>query len=64
VRPVTLVKAPTLKIDKSALEQAKGTPNPGQYAPNIMTGVDRVHKTGNRGKGIKIGIIDSGVQSY
>ncbi|EJD38527.1 subtilisin-like protein [Auricularia subglabra TFB-10046 SS5] len=31
------------------------------YPPNIMTGVDRVHATGNAGKGIKIGIIDTGV---
>ncbi|KAK2759501.1 hypothetical protein FQN54_002980 [Arachnomyces sp. PD_36] len=31
------------------------------YAPHVMTGVDKLHKEGYTGKGIKIAIIDSGV---
>ncbi|KAH7105764.1 subtilisin-like protein [Auriculariales sp. MPI-PUGE-AT-0066] len=57
VRPVLLVKGPHLNFQKPG----KPAKAPGQYPPNIMTGVDKVQAKGNRGKGIKIGIIDSGV---
>lgn len=31
------------------------------YAPHVMTGVDKLHEAGYRGKGIKVAIVDSGI---
>lgn len=31
------------------------------YAPHVMTGVDKLHKAGYTGKGIKVAIVDGGV---
>lgn len=60
VRPVFIVNTPKLPI-----HVATGPDDPAVYpvgqSPHIMTGVDRVHAQGFTGKGIKIGIIDTGV---
>ncbi|KAH7317526.1 peptidase S8/S53 domain-containing protein [Rhizoctonia solani] len=58
--------------DLLALAQATGvqsitpvrlhsSPRPDGYSPHVMTGVDKLHAGGYFGKGIKIGIIDSGI---
>lgn len=31
------------------------------YAPHVMTGVDKLHEEGYTGKGIKVAIVDSGI---
>jgi hypothetical protein len=41
---ITVTEAPRLGFD------------PGQYPPIVQTGVDKVHATGNKGKGIKVGM--------
>ncbi|EJD37108.1 subtilisin-like protein [Auricularia subglabra TFB-10046 SS5] len=61
VRPVTIYPA----TKPFSLHVASGPDDPavppfGQ-SPHVMTGVDRVHEQGFTGKGIKIGIIDTGV---
>ncbi|EJD37073.1 subtilisin-like protein [Auricularia subglabra TFB-10046 SS5] len=61
VRPVHKYQAPT----PVHLHVASGPGDPAAYpygqSVHIMTGVDKVHAQGFKGKGVKIGIIDSGV---
>ncbi|KAH7104317.1 subtilisin-like protein [Auriculariales sp. MPI-PUGE-AT-0066] len=57
VHPVRIYEAPRVTAHDVGSAQKK----PGQYLPILMTGVDKVHAAGNKGKGIKIGIIDTGV---
>lgn len=55
VTPVRLVKRPKVKLEK----KKKGTPS---VLPHAMTQVDQVHsELKNKGKGIFVGVIDSGV---
>lgn len=52
VRPVPIYPRPELKLsDPPTFKEA-----PQQYPPIIMTGADRIHASGNTGKGIKIGM--------
>lgn len=56
VTPVRLVKRPKVKLEK----KKKGTPS---VLPHAMTQVDQVHsELKNKGKGIFVGVIDSGKQ--
>ncbi|KAF7315658.1 Subtilisin-like protease [Mycena indigotica] len=59
VRPVIKIEGPK-PIDLSVVKEAP-IAHPDTYGPHVMTGVDKVHATGNFGQGIKIGIIDTGV---
>ena len=51
VRPVTVYDRP--EVIKSELPKLD---KPDQFPPNIMTGADKIHATGNIGKGIKVGM--------
>ncbi|KAJ7091118.1 peptidase S8/S53 domain-containing protein [Mycena epipterygia] len=50
IRPIVKVPAP---------KRATGLPD--TFSTHVMTGVDKVHAQGNFGEGIKIGMIDTGV---
>ena len=51
VRPVSVYGRP--EVTKSELPKLD---KPDQFPPNIMTGADKIHATGNIGKGIKVGM--------
>ncbi|EJD39665.1 subtilisin-like protease [Auricularia subglabra TFB-10046 SS5] len=60
LRPVPKISSP--KITLGAMpDKAKSSTPSELYPPNIMTGANKIHATGNKGKGIKVGIIDSGI---
>lgn len=54
-------RRPRPKPMASRVLSTKNTYALQSYAPHVMTGVDKLHAEGIRGKGIKIGIIDTGV---
>ncbi|EJD48275.1 subtilisin-like protein [Auricularia subglabra TFB-10046 SS5] len=60
VRPVPRVSSPKITLGTMPDKAKYSTPSE-LFPPNIMTGVNKIHATGNKGKGIKVGIIDSGV---
>jgi len=51
VRPVNVYGRP--EVTKSELPKVD---KPDQFPPNIMTGADKIHATGNIGEGIKVGM--------
>lgn len=64
ITPVTVIQRPdtqkSVVLDGSsdpALQKSKGD----AQSVHIMTGVDKLHQEGTTGKGIHIGIIDTGV---
>ncbi|KIM45529.1 hypothetical protein M413DRAFT_442200 [Hebeloma cylindrosporum] len=61
IRPVRSFKAPEL-VERHVLS-GKSDPQlpPDSFSTHVMTGVDKVHAEGNIGNGIKIGIIDTGI---
>ncbi|CAE6531335.1 unnamed protein product [Rhizoctonia solani] len=61
ISPIRLHPPPKLS-HKQAMEGTTGiTASKDTFSPHVMTGVDRLHAEGYFGKGIKIGIIDSGI---
>lgn len=58
-KKITQKKKSKSKSSKASVVHINGTSNVN--APHEMTGVDKLHKLGKRGKGMKIGIIDSGI---
>ncbi|EJD54165.1 subtilisin-like protein, partial [Auricularia subglabra TFB-10046 SS5] len=62
VRPIFIVDKPK---DPAPLRTAKASDDPALFplgqSPHIMTGVDKVHAQGYTGKGIKVAIIDTGI---
>ncbi|KAI0786595.1 subtilisin-like protease [Abortiporus biennis] len=59
IRPVVSIKGPK-PIDKRVVKPGDSGVPDGE-STHIMTGVDKVHAQGVTGKGIKIGIIDTGI---
>ncbi|EJD50690.1 subtilisin-like protein [Auricularia subglabra TFB-10046 SS5] len=55
VRPVPVVERPEIR-DQWFPKTSDLSVSADLFPPNIMTGVDKVHATGNFGKGIKIGM--------
>lgn len=51
---------------KSAVEKRreKATNETEGFSPHVMTQVDKLHKKGVKGKGIRIAIIDTGVSGF
>ncbi|KXH36479.1 peptidase [Colletotrichum simmondsii] len=79
VSPVQFIPRPLLAIDyESRLESSSSMHTSRKLAkrqqipennldynvPHTMTGVDRVHAAGIKGKGVKIAVLDSGVDYY
>lgn len=79
VSPVQFIPRPLLAIDyesrsessssvhtsrKLAKRQQIPENNLDYNVPHTMTGVDRVHAAGIKGKGVKIAVLDSGVDYY
>ncbi|KAF7361610.1 Subtilisin-like protease [Mycena venus] len=60
IRPIVKVPAPR-PVSSVVINNPKATDLPDTYSTHVMTGVDKIHAQGNFGKGIKIGIIDTGV---
>ncbi|KAJ7680615.1 pyrolysin, partial [Mycena polygramma] len=60
VRPVVKVPVPQ-PVSSAVVKDPQPTGLPDMYSTHVMTGVDKVHAQGNFGKGIKIGIIDTGI---
>ncbi|KAK0213189.1 pyrolysin [Desarmillaria ectypa] len=60
IRPV--MKIPPLKpIDMVIVDDPNDPHLPDSLSTHVMTGVDKLHEEGLSGKGIKIGIIDTGI---
>ncbi|CAE6473946.1 unnamed protein product [Rhizoctonia solani] len=60
ITPVYL-HPPPQPVYEQALKDTNATVPKDVFSTHLMTGVDKLHKEGYYGKGIKIGIIDSGV---
>ncbi|KAI0745166.1 subtilisin-like protease [Earliella scabrosa] len=61
IRPVTLIPPPNpVKVHKVSGPDDPELP-PDSESTHILTGVDKLHAQGFFGKGIKIGIIDTGI---
>lgn len=58
-RPNPFVAAPLAPLSNGTLPHIKGSSDVNR--PLKMAGVDKVHSQGIKGKGVKIGIIDTGV---
>ncbi|KAJ3521240.1 hypothetical protein NMY22_g12392 [Coprinellus aureogranulatus] len=61
VYPVTTFKIPVLDDTHIVTEPGDPRALPSTVSSHVITGVDRVHARGFFGKGIKIAIIDSGI---
>lgn len=71
--PVEIIEAPmynvgwTSDITKGARDlfddTSRAVNDTSSYGPHYMTQIDKLHKNGISGKGIKVAIIDSGVRS-
>ncbi|PSN73974.1 subtilisin-like protein [Corynespora cassiicola Philippines] len=59
--PVTKIKRPDDKVNWNGVGNALTSIQSEGYAPHIITQVDRLHGAGVTGKGIRIGIVDSGI---
>ncbi|KAJ7045850.1 subtilisin-like protease [Mycena alexandri] len=60
IRPIIKVPAPK-PVSSTVVKDPKASDIPDTYSTHLMTGVDKVHAQGNFGQGIKIGIIDTGI---
>ncbi|EJD53701.1 subtilisin-like protease [Auricularia subglabra TFB-10046 SS5] len=60
LRPVIKVPSPEIRLGSLPNQDALNIPA-DLFPPNVMTGVDRIHALGNKGKGIKIGMCALGV---
>ncbi|KAJ7693309.1 subtilisin-like protease [Mycena rosella] len=60
IRPIVKLPAPQ-PVSSTIVEDPKAAGLPDSFSTHMMTGVDKVHAQGNFGKGIKIGMIDTGV---
>ncbi|KAF4621066.1 hypothetical protein D9613_000162 [Agrocybe pediades] len=61
VRPIRSFKIPVLKEKHVLTGPNDPKLPPTTLSTHIMTGVDKLHAEGNNGKGIKIGILDTGI---
>ncbi|KAJ7497612.1 subtilisin-like protease [Mycena latifolia] len=65
IRPIVKVPAPKqahpTPVSSLIIKDPKAAGLPDSFSTHMMTGVDKVHAQGNFGKGIKIGIIDTGI---
>ena len=60
--PVTLYPRPSFRVESSVnTSNAQITLNNFTNNPHVMTGIDKLHALGYDGQGIRIAIIDSGV---
>ncbi|KAF9050212.1 pyrolysin [Panaeolus papilionaceus] len=61
IRPLRIFSIPTLAKDHviTGLDDPELPPTP--FSTHVMTGVDKLHREGITGKGIKIGVIDTGI---
>ncbi|TFK66528.1 subtilisin-like protease [Pluteus cervinus] len=60
IRPITRIPQPKL-LEENEVQSADAQTIPRSRSTLIMAGVDKVHAQGNFGQGIKIGIIDTGI---
>ncbi|KAJ7187925.1 subtilisin-like protease [Mycena filopes] len=60
IRPVIKVPAPK-PVSSTVVREPKASDILDTYSTHVMTGVNKVHAQGNFGAGIKIGIIDTGI---
>ncbi|KEP44972.1 minor extracellular protease vpr protein, partial [Rhizoctonia solani 123E] len=61
ITPIYLHSPPKLS-SRQVIEGIAGTTVPkDMFSPHVMTGVDKLHAEGYFGKGVKIGIIDTGI---
>ncbi|KAJ7772696.1 subtilisin-like protease [Mycena maculata] len=58
VQAIRPIKRP---VSLLVVKDPKASGLPDTYSTHVMTGVDKVHAQGNFGAGIKIGIIDTGI---
>ncbi|KAK7035491.1 hypothetical protein VNI00_011784 [Paramarasmius palmivorus] len=61
IRPVQFVERPTTMKNIVAPDVNDPSLPPDLQSTHVLTGVDKVHAQGITGKGIKIGIIDTGI---
>ncbi|KAH7338235.1 pyrolysin [Rhizoctonia solani] len=61
IAPVYLHPAPKPVFRQAMQAAANGTTPKDSFSTHVMTGVDKLHAEGFFGQGIKIGIIDSGI---
>ena len=55
--PANVVRLP----DIQAVDSFRDLPDAANYSVHEWTGVDKVHESGNFGQGIKIGVVDTGI---
>ncbi|KAK2733009.1 subtilisin-like serine protease pr1c [Colletotrichum kahawae] len=60
-KPSYVGKNKTATLQRSAEAAKRQTEGPDAYTPHVMTQVDKLRAEGYTGKGIRIGIVDSGV---
>ncbi|CAE6487820.1 unnamed protein product [Rhizoctonia solani] len=60
ISPIYL-HSPPKPVFQQVMKHSTYSPPKDVFPPHVMTGVDKLHNEGYFGKGIKIGIIDSGV---
>lgn len=58
---VEWVGKPDIETSDLKKRQDDGNQTVGDFAPHVMTQIDKLHKKGITGKGIKIAVIDTGV---
>jgi subtilisin family serine protease len=58
---VEWIGKPDIETSDLKKRQDDGNQTVGDFAPHVMTQIDKLHKKGITGKGIKIAVIDTGV---
>lgn len=61
VYPIQRFRAPTVSGSRASADAVKAACKEDGFAPHVMTQVDRLHKKGYYGKGITIGVLDTGI---
>lgn len=61
VYPIQALDPPSYRASDASTDAVKAACKSDGYAPHVMTQVDRLHKKGVYGKGIKIAVLDTGV---
>lgn len=61
VQPVQRFHAASFHSQRVSVDSLKAAGTSDTFAPHVMTQVDRLHKEGHYGKGIKIAVLDRGV---